>query len=258
MAFFFLASSLAFSASPTRLNLVTLGISGYDKLKDVKSYLDVAVEKQNSPQGPKCVLLSPRAGTRAARHDWAPFDFYTNVLHDEEQRLEDKAGRLGEADIFFAGDNNNRNGGTDSHEWTRRPTDSFRLSMDFLERIVNKDWFSFAIEFTRGKKIHYKRLVSARTWLSAKKECKASVFDCTDTFTAPDGTLRCHPTGWTRILSEVVAEASTAGYTSDVFFRVTDEKAKNDVASVSIWYDDLDALGRPLGKPYLEQVAPPK
>src|SRR4051812_7503854 len=123
-----------------------------------------------------------------------PYDFYTNVRDAAEQEAQKIAGALGQPDIFFDGDNNDRNGQKQSHLWTRAVTPEFLGSLDFLEKVRQKDWFSHLIRFTRGK-VAFSALVSVRAWVHEGK-CTAAAFSCTKTSTASDGTTRCAPDGW--------------------------------------------------------------
>lgn len=240
-------------AKPARQSLVVLSVEGYDAYKDIRSLLDIGVVASGESDALTCAIADPKPGTKAAGRPWAPFDFYTNVLTQEEMDQEEAAGRLGEADIFFDGDNHNRNRGKHSHRWTRQVTDAFKGSLDFLQKKTDKDSFSFLLQFTRGK-ITYGGLVRARTY-PKDGQCVAETVLCTKTYEA-DGKTHCHPDAWTKRVTDIVAEASVSGALSDKLWRVTDEKLKTDVASVSVVFQDLDKDGDDLGKPYKEKVAP--
>lgn len=249
-----LSLSLAASAlaAESRQSLVSLRVDGYDALKDDRSFLDVGVKKVDDAAGSRCEILSPVPTTRAAKQAWAPFDFYTNIKLKVEQDEAIAAGRLGEPDIFFVGDDGNRNGKNDSHKVTRLVTDNFRGSLDFTEARREPTWFSFLVSFKRGK-IDYQGLMSVRAWLATDK-CKSALFLCTKAF-KKDGQTHCEPDGWTRQVLEVIADADVPGALSDTFFSVSDEKAKNDVAAVHLRFQDLDGKGQPQGAPYTEKVA---
>lgn len=251
LAGLFLSAS-AGAAGESRQSLVSLRVDGYDALKNDRSFLDVGLKKVDDAAGARCEVVSPDAKTRAAKQAWVPFDFYTNINLKEEQDDAIANGRLGEPDIFFAGDDGNRNGKADSHKLTRLVADNFRGSLDFSEGRREPSWFSFLVAFKRGK-IDFIGLMSVRAWLDGDK-CKSAVFFCTKTF-KKGGQTHCEPDGWTRQLLEVIADADVPGALSDTFFSVTDEKLKNDVAAVHLRFQDLDTKGQPLGGPYTEKVA---
>ncbi len=246
----FLASTAG--ASEVRQSLVSLRVDGYEALKNERSYLDVGVKRIEEAAGPRCEILSTRAASKAAKQPWAPFDFYTKINVKLEQDDAIATGKLGEPDIFFVGDDGNRNGARDTHRLTRVVADNFRGSLDFNEARREPTWFSFLVAFKRGR-IDYQGLMSVRTWLEAD-QCRSAVFLCSKTF-AKDGQTFCEPDGWTRQVLEVIAEADVAGALSDSLFSVTDEKQKNDVAAVYLRFQDLDTQGQPVGAPYSEKVA---
>ena len=251
----FLATGLcANAAQDTRKTLVSFRIEGYDKLKDVRSYLDVATTLAGTSDAPECILLSPLAGTKAAAQPWAPLDFYTNVLTPEDQATFKTEGTLGEADIFFKGDDTNRNGAKFTADWTRRVTESFRGSLDFLEKRQERDSVGFLLRFTRGV-VSYQTLIKVRTWLD-EGVCHAEMLGCSDTEVI-GGKTECRAGGWNRHLREVIAEASVSGALADKFYGTTDEKKKTDIAKVHIVYKQYDKDGRLLDQVWKQKVAPP-
>jgi hypothetical protein len=253
--FCFAASLNAEADTYSRHSVLAFSVTGYAALRDVRSFLDVGIEKIKEEGGHRCEILHPLPTTKAARQPWAPFDFYTNILTAKEQKAAAKEGTLGEPNIFFAGDENNRNNEGHSHKWTRQVADNFRLSLDFIKGPKVKNWFSFVIEFTRGK-IFNQRLVSTRAFLDSKGECRAIIYDCSAITIARDGSLSCTEDGWTRAILQVQAVASTSGALSDYYRGVKNEKSKNDVSKVLIELDNLDKKGMPEGSPYIHEVLP--
>ncbi len=251
-ALFALATS-AIAETSTRITLMTLAVEGYDRLKDVRSYLDVGISSERTETGLDCGFHTPRKGTTAAAQAWAPFDFYTNILSKTQQEEHEAKGGLGEPDVFFAGDDRNRNSQSQSHRWTRKVADNFQGCIDFLEPKRDKSNFSFLVKFTRGL-IQFESLFSARTWAEGDR-CRAAIFDCTRKVRESDGTTRCESDGWTRKVLELRAQADLKGGLSDTLFRVTEEKTKNDVASIQGLFQDVDGQQRNVGKPYLETLA---
>lgn len=249
MALQFIASTLvlflaqtASAYSPDRESLVSLRTDYY---KDVRSYWDVGVDKD------ECAFLPPQTKKTAAQ-PWAPFDFYTNVVDKAEQDKHKAAGTLGEPDVFFDGDNNNRNASKDPHDWTRIVADQFKGSLTFLQKRVTKNEFEFLLSFKRGL-IDYKTLILTRAEIR-KGKCTVFTVNCTDT-SEKGGKTVCNKGGWNRELVEVVAQADSGGFASDKLFGVTDEQKKNDVYAVFGKFQDLDENGEPKGDPYLLKVA---
>jgi hypothetical protein len=248
------APTAGFAAQESRKSLISFRVEGYDKLKDVRSYLDVATQLSTLAETPECIFLSPLAGTKAARQPWAPFDFYTNVLNAEEQAQFKAEGTLGEADIFWKGDNANRNAAKYTADWTHLVTDSFRGSLEFMEKWQERDSFGFLLRFTRGT-IDFQSLVKVRTWLE-NGSCQAEVVGCTD-MEVVGGKTQCRPGGWNRHLLEVIAEASISGALADKFYGTIDQKKKTDVAKVHLVYKEFDKDGRLLDQVWKQKVAPP-
>jgi hypothetical protein len=238
----------------SRLSAVEFSITGYEPLSDVRSYLEAGVAEDPSDMETPCKVLEPRANTVAAKQPWAPFDFYTNIRDVAEQSAHTKTKTVGEPDIFFAGDDGNRNRANHKHQWTRRVADNFKGSMEFTEKRLAKDWFSFLVVFSRGA-LSNKSLLSYRTWMQ-KGQCQGAVFECTKRLVDTNGKSLCEPDGWTKQVSRVVAEASISGAAYDKLFGTNDEKKKNDLAALNVEYRNLDANGDPIGDFYLEKVAP--
>lgn len=240
------------SQGPLRLSVLEFSVIGYAPLKDVRSYLDVGLKPSETSED-ACDILKPHSKTAASRQPWAPFDFYTNVLNPEEQAKEKAAGSLGEADIFFPGDNFNRNDSDKSHEWTRKVATNFRGSLDFLEPQISETSFSFSLKFTRGL-LSYGGFIRVTPRLT-KGQCSAAVYFCTKPLKQANGKTACAPSGWTKKIHRIVAEASVSGAMSDKFNGVVEEKKKNDIASLSIEFQDVDSSGDEIGSRYLEKVA---
>jgi hypothetical protein len=235
-----------------RRNVLEFSVTGYAPLKDVRSFLDVGL-KPSDISADTCEVLIPRQATLASQQPWAPFDFYTNILSPEEQAQEKTNGTLGEPDIFFSGDNFNRNSSDKSHVWTRKVVSNFKGSLDFLERKVGKDSFSFWLQFRRGL-LSYGGLVSVRARMK-NGQCVAAVFLCDKPLKKADSTTFCDPAGWSKKIQRIIAEASVQGAMADRFSGVLDEKKKNDIGALFIEFQDVDALGEEIGSTYVEKVA---
>ncbi len=235
-----------------RRTVLEFSVTGYAPLKDVRSYLDVGLKPAEDSEN-SCELLTPLPGTLASKQPWAPFDFYTNVVTAEEQAKEKASGSLGEANIFFSGDNYNRSSSNKSHEWTRKVVSNFKGSLDFLEPAVNKGSFSFLLRFQRGL-LSYGGLVSVRASV-AKGQCDASVYLCEKPLKKRDGKTSCDPAHWTKKIHRIIAEASVSGAMSDRFAGVVEEKKKNDIGSLFIEFQDVDPSGEEIGSTYVEKVA---
>ncbi len=248
------ATLVCATPSAERLNVVNLAIEGYSALKDHRSYLDVGVLPvfENGTLS-KCELLPPRKSSKAASQPWFPFDFYNNVLDSSTQNTQDKSNRLGEPDIFFEGDDNNRNGREDSHRWTCHVHDAFKGSLSFSEKVIEPDQFTFQLAFKRGV-VAYEALFRTRAFVRDGK-CAAATDHCTQ-IEDKDGKKTCAPNGWSRQLLQVVAQANLKGALSDTLLGVTDEKAKSDVAALFAIFQNIGPSGEPLGQPYREKQAP--
>lgn len=230
-----------------RVPLVVMKIAGYAPFANKRTRLDMGVLEIPTMAGLRCELLVPRPATQASQAAWAPFDFYTNVLNESEQR--EQASTLGEPDIFFAGDDDNRNGAADSHRWTMVPQRSFQASLEFGNRRMGeqtRDWAGFLVKFIRGPSgaaLKYESLISVRAFPLGGK-CEARVFQCQKP--SPSGTS-CEPDGWTRWLHEITAHADTRGALSDLWKKPTSEREKNDVSALDGEVTDLDSTGTPKG-----------
>ncbi|MBY0369372.1 hypothetical protein K2X33_01715 [bacterium] len=242
-------SSIALGAGEKRLSLVSMGVEGYDAFAPIRSYLDIGVARKEAA----CEILSPRAGTKAASRPWLPFDFYTNIHDDAERTKAQNAGTVGEADIFWVGDNGNRNAGNANHDATREVTAAFLGSLEFQQCRRQTDRFSCLLAFTRGSVV-FKTLISVVAW-PKEDGCTAAAFQCTKPY-ENEGTTHCQPDGWTRKIHEVVALASLTGAASDKFWRVTDEKKKTDVSSVEAVFQNYDTATQAEGDRYREHVSP--
>src|SRR5690606_23735236 len=136
----------------------------------------------------------------------APFDFYSNVVDATEQQENAAARKLGEPDIFFPGDDNNRNGDKASHRWTRAVAENFKGSIDFHDRTVQSHLVSFRIHFQRGP-LEFHALIAARSAKRMDGTCRSVAYYCSLPVEHPDGSFACAKGGWTHQLLEVTAEA---------------------------------------------------
>jgi hypothetical protein len=236
------------STTPSRVSLVSFAIRG--AYEDIRSYWDIGVKPTMDGEDLTCEVLAPRPASKASKEKWAPFDFYTNITAAQKEDGTDVKYMKGESDVFFKGDDDNRNASSDSHALTRTVTDSFRGSLEFLQKKQGKDWFSFLMHFQRGK-VEYKGLVLVRTW-PEDGECKAAAFHCTD-LVEKDGVFTCEADGWTRRLTAILAKADLFGASFD--WRVTDEKKKNDVSAIFGVFQDVDKDGLDKGASYEEKLA---
>jgi hypothetical protein len=206
-----------------RVSLLDISVKDYKPFEGMFSYLDVGISRKEDSQKPECDFLSPQVPS-GETWPWSPFDFYTNVRSDAEQKQ--FSAELGSSDVFFTGDDHNRNASTDSRAWTRKVTSNLLGSIDFLEPKKGKGWFSFRLKFTRNK-LKFDGLIAARTW-EEKGECKAKLFLCTKKI-EKQGELNCESGGWTRSIDHVEAFADKAGGTYDYWNGTKDAKLKNDI-----------------------------
>lgn len=242
-------SSFSWGAGEQRLSLIHMGVEGHKPLADVKSFLDIGVIRR----GEKCEILFPRAGTKAATRPWAPFDFYTNITSDEQRQKAQDAGQVGEPDVFWMGDDHNRNAANHKHDQTREVTASFQKSLEFKEPRNGTDSFSRVLAFTRGP-IVFSSLILVKTWARGAA-CAAAAFQCTKPFQR-EGVTECQEDGWTRKIQGVVATASASGASWDYFRGITDERLKNDVSAVEGIFQRYHADFEGHGEPFRETVAP--
>jgi len=215
-----------------RAHLVEFTSEGYEPYKNKVSSIDVGVLENRSDRGVECELLAPQASTRAAKQPWAPQDLYTNVVSEQEKT--EHPDRQGEKDIFFTGDDNNRNGTKQSYQSTMIPETMLANSMDFENKKIEKSEFTFSFRFTR-KGI----LVERRMKLKVKptgSTCVAGAYICANNDNS------C--TDW-RLLHKVVVHVDVKGGIKDRVRPPASDRERNDIKKVVLQESALDKDEKP-------------
>lgn len=252
-SFAFLGVFSALSAGadpiPKRVHLLKFVSEGYEPFKNKISSLDVAVLEKKEAEKVTCEILAPRAGTRVAKTAWAPADLYANLQNEKEQKA--AGDRLGEKDIFFVGDDKNRNGKNDAHDWTVFPDPSLTNSMDFLDKKVSPHEFSYFFRFTR-KGIFYQSIIRV-TAKASSDGCSAVAYIC-DAKSLNAEARTCADGGW-RNFRKAIVSVDVRGGLTDQLKPPASDRERNDVAALKVVLSDVDADGNPKGDPYEETVA---
>lgn len=226
-----------------RVHLFKFTSEGYEALKNKISSVDIGLDEG------ACELLAPRQGTRAAGFPWAPADLYTNVQTEAEKKT---AGpRLGEKDIYFAGDDNNRNGNGQAYDWTLVPDTSLTNSMDFLKKQVSKKEASYFFRFRRTG-IDYQTVIRY-TAHRTTTGCTAMAYVC-DKGQVDTATQQCRAGGW-RHFRKVAVGVDVKGALTDKLIAPKTDKERNDIAYIKVELANVDGEGNPVGSPYEDIVA---
>lgn len=240
---FFCIGVLAFSGSAfagnKRVPLVQFVSEGYAPHKNRISSLDIAVSEE------KCELLSPLPKTKAATARWAPADLYVNVQTPTDFQ---KAGaRQGEKDIFFVGDDNNRNAKGEPYTSTIATDPTLTNSMDFENKRVTATSMSYVFRFTRTG-ILYETILRIDAKL-AKDGCTALAYVCDRL----NGT-ECEAGAWKQFKRAIVAVDVKGGLMDSIRAPASD-KQRNDISSLRLVLSEVDDEGYPKGTPYEKVVA---
>ncbi|MBI4403881.1 MAG: hypothetical protein HY537_06965 [Deltaproteobacteria bacterium] len=236
----------------SRVHLVELAVQGYAPFKDKLTSIDAGILKITEGDKTRCEILEPRASSVLSQKLWAPLDFYSNVVNETEEEIES---RHGEPDIYFDGDDNNRNGSNDSHMKTLTPLQSFAKSLAFGKRTsTDKSSLSFPIQFKRGE-IHFSGHLQVAT-SAGQGSCRTSAYLW----------LQTNPPGESKPriryeLRKVIAYADLVGGTLDKilswspFSKKAPEADKKDIKKVEALVAEVDDQGR-RGEPHYIQLAP--
>ncbi len=242
-------ASFAFSANaaetPRRVRLVKFVSEGYPPLKNKVSSLDVGVLEKKDGENVVCEILDPRPKTKAASTRWAPADLYSNAQSPKE--FATAGARQGEKDIFWVGDDNNRNGGTDSYQLTLGPDPVLTNSMDFEDKLATKNGFSYRFRFTR-KGIHFETIVRVEA-KALNGNCTAYAYHC-DRLEGD----QCAAGAWKNFRRATVV-VDVKGALQDSFKPPTSDKERNDISALRLELSEVDAQGYPKGEPYEKVVA---
>lgn len=236
-------------AVPRRLHLLQFVSQGYAPIKDKASSLDVGVMETTEESGVRCELMAPRTDSRVAKQPWAPSDLYTNVLTEEEKQTEVK--RAGEKDIYFEGDDKNRNNKQETYDWTLAPDTKLTNSMDFGNKTQTPSEVSFYLQFTRTG-ISYETLLKISTIPSATG-CAAYAYVC-DSQALDKETRSCKTGGWRRF-SRAIVDVDVKGALMDSLKPPPSDKQRNDIKALRFSLSKVDEKGIPVGDIYEETVA---
>lgn len=232
-----------------RVHLLKFTTEGYEPYRTKFMSLDVGVLEKRTGDRVECELVTPRTQTRAAGLPWAPLDFYANLRNATERQA--AGDRVGEANIFFAGDENNRNGGNDAATATVVPDPMMTNSMDFMDRRTSQTEISTFFRFVRTG-ILYQSLIRVKAKLVGGS-CTAIAYVCN--VGAVDATARtCAANGW-RQFRKTIVTADVRGGLGDQFRTPASDRERNDVAALRLELSNIDADGNPTGAPYEETVA---
>lgn len=217
-----------------RLHLTNFKILWGETELEAQSHLDLGVEETDASGVRVCKILNP-AAPKVSEKKWIPLDFYTSVAQEEQAK---HAATIGQADLFFKGDDLNRNGVGDSYKFTRELAPSLRESLAFLDKVTQDDKVQVLVTFRRGK-LKFDGLMEARA-IEVKDGCDAALVFCTKSNAATkaaDDKLKCDADGWTHRILTIRAVADEKGYAADkaaslFSFTAMKETEKNDVFSL--------------------------
>jgi hypothetical protein len=278
LGFSLLTGILLFSLSATSLvvaqplisrqHLVEMSSTGYDKLKDKIMSLDNAVETTIDDDGVTCEVKEPRK-SKTSQMSTAPMHFYANVIGDDRVTNDTR----GENDIFWNGDNFNRNGRTDSYLKTMDPHPAFGSCLHFTLQEKSKNLkfkfdqkaqaaYAFGVNFRRGTPdkyglVDFNALMEIRTYVDhseAVPSCKSYAAVCLNTGEL-NGKQVCQDGMWQQ-LRTIVAELNYKIAFREYFsFTTIPETEKHDVDALSGLVSDLDQNGIPDKTGYVVKLA---
>jgi len=238
-------ASSAFGATAKRVHLVKFMSEGYAPHKNRISSLDVGVSESKEGDKLKCELLAPKVGSKAAAARWAPADLYVNVQTPTDFA---KAGaRQGEKDIFFEGDDNNRNGAGQAYTTTIATDPTLTNSMDFENKTVTADSVTYGFRFTRTG-ILFDTIIRIDAKPSAEG-CTAIAYVC-DQMSGKE----CTAGAWKQFKRAIVT-VDVKGGLMDSIRPPASDKQRNDISSLRLELSEVDGEGYPKGSPYEKVVA---
>jgi hypothetical protein len=227
----------------TRGHIVEMAAEGVPKLKDKLLSLDLGLKPVLNGDSPICRIEEPRQNIQSEPYQKAiklawPFDFYANSLPTDKKSD-------GEANIFWVGDDRNRNGErNDPHDKTMSPHAAFSECLKFSELTWSKlhDQFIEFFTFTRGTRdadgqINFQGLVTTKTYLE-KGECKAYAELCLK-FEGPVGSKKCKTGEPKYKLAKIIADIDyNKAWWETV--KLISETQKHDVTSLRAVVYDID------------------
>lgn len=226
-----------------RAHLLKFVSDGYAPLKNKWSNLEIGLDTVN------CELLAPRQETRAAKFPWAPADLYSNIESGDEKSSAGE--RKGEKDIYFIGDDNNRNGRYQSADWTIVPDASLTNSMDFLNKKADKKEVSYFFRFQRTG-ILYETIIRINA-VNQEQGCTAIAYVC-DKNRVNLADKECTAGGWRQFRKAIVG-IHVSGALTDKFKQPKSDRERNDISFIKVELANVDANGIPTGAAYEEVVA---
>jgi len=165
---------------------------------------------------------------------------YTNKVTAEDDK--EWANRPGEQDIFFVGDDNNRNAVQDPYTSTLRLPEDFEesLSLEPAE-IPWENGVSFLLSFKRGKYSFKKNYLAAlKLSPNAKGQCVGRILICSDHETVD----RCKKDGWTWEVRKMVVHLDVnqaiQEHLLSVFSARVPGNERNDIKGARLEFLDLN------------------
>lgn len=232
-------------------------LQGYRQLEKKTLRFDVGIkEKKDQTGNLSCTLITPRPGKAAASLPWTPFDFYGNTLSEPEHK-DSLLNAQKRRDIFFVGDDFNRNGRKDSVEWTMDPHPAFAQSLHFSNFLPFRDQFQFSLQFSRGTRnerglLQFAALLGVSSYvgvIDSKELCWAKATLCTHVGTDSDGKPFCSTSKEHPIyeVARIRAQFDYPAAAKDYMSSVVDERQKHDVKELLGDVRVLSADGTPIG-----------
>jgi len=168
----------------SRINL--LRIYSVGALTDYFTSIDFGIEKYFpfSSGAHECRILQPMTDELRSRSP-SPAHLYMNKT---EAEVKDGKGNTDAEEVFFPGDNDNRNGREDNHEWTQIPSQEY-LQFRKVWQITHGE-YRFYVSFDLGG-YKFKGNVQVKTWANAEG-CETGAYLCTEV----DEQGRCTSEDW--------------------------------------------------------------
>lgn len=185
--------------APSREHLVELVVINSSLFANALISIDAGVGWMPVNQGDQCQLLDPMR-KEFTKLPWAPLDYYKRL---EERGVKEAADLEGAPDIYFEGDDDNRNGRKDASDLTsivdpaRKDVVFKRLSRGPVEAV-------FAVGFDRGA-LAFTSLMKVRA-LEKDGDCVAEAIVCHPTRTDAMGVTVCDG-AWSNPIDQIRAHA---------------------------------------------------